>query len=131
MNNANREKLVALGYSPDSLTNKDIDRINQALAASSVTLGQVTELIDNMVKGWGAFCGVFKEATRDFLPVMDYYHLKTTDFLLMSNKVTSRCLYLAYYRSGKVAKKNLNRISREYSLWVKRNPDLASSKDLV
>lgn len=46
MNNANREKLVALGYSPDSLTSKDIDRINQALAASSVTLGQVTELID-------------------------------------------------------------------------------------
>lgn len=131
MNNANREKLVALGYSPDGLTSKDIDRINQTLAASSVTLGQVTELIDNMVKGWGAFCGVFKEATRDFLPVMDYYHLKTTDFLLMGNKVTSRCLYLAYYRSGKVAKKNLNRISREYSLWVKRNPNLASSKNLV
>lgn len=131
MDNANREKLVALGYSPDSLTNKEINRINQALAASSVTLGQVTELIDNMVKGWGAFCEVFKEATRDFLPVMDYYHLKTTDFLLMSNKVTSRCLYLAYCRSGKVAKKNLNRISREFLLWVKRNPNLASSKNLV
>ena len=51
MNNANREKLIALGYSPDSLTSKDIDRINLTLAAPSVTLGQMTELIDNMVKG--------------------------------------------------------------------------------
>ena len=112
MNNANREKLVALGYSPDSLTSKDIDRINQALAASSVDLDQLTEVIDDMVKNWESLCEAFKEATKDFPPVMDYYHLKTTDFLLMSNKVTSRCLYLAYCRSGKVAKKNLNRIWR-------------------
>lgn len=62
---------------------------------------------------------------------MDYYHLKTTDFLLMSNKVTPRCLYLAHCGSGKVAKKNLNQIRREYSLWVKKNLDLGHSKDLV
>ena len=57
MDNANREKLVALGYGLDGLTSKEIDRINQAMAASSVDLGQLTELIDNMVKGLEAFCG--------------------------------------------------------------------------
>lgn len=131
MNNANLENLVALGYSLDGLTSREIDRINQALAASSVDLGQLTDLVDTVLKDWEAFCEVFKEATKDLLPVREYHYFKTTDFLLMGNKVTPRCLYLAYCRSGKVAKKNLNRIRREYFLWVKRNPDLGHSKDLV
>ena len=131
MDNANLENLVALGYNLDGLSCKEIGRINQAMAASSVDLGQLTELIDNMVKGWKAFCECFKEATKDLPPVMEYHYFKTTDFLLMGNKVTPRCLYLAYCRSGKVAKKNLNQIRREYLLWVKRNPYLGHSKDLV
>lgn len=68
MNNANLEKLVALGYSLDGLTSKEIDQINRAMDASSVDLGQLTELIDNKVKGLESFCRVFKEATKDFSP---------------------------------------------------------------
>lgn len=131
MDNTNLENLVALGYNLSGLTSKEIDRINQAMAASAVNLGQLTDLINTVLKGWEFFCEYLKEATKDFLPVMEYHYLKTTDFLLMGNKVTPRCIYLAYCRSGKVVKKNLNRIRREYLLWVKRNLNLGHSKDLV
>lgn len=131
MDNANLENLVAMGYNLDGLASKEIDRINQALTSASVDLGQLIEMIDNMTRNWSLLCEAFKEATKDFLPVMEYHYLKTTDFLLIGNKVTPRCLYLAYCRSGKVAKKKLNRIRREYLLWVKRNPNLGHSKDLV
>lgn len=131
MDNANLENLVAMGYNLGGLTSKEIDRINQALAASSVNLNRMTEMIDNMTRNWSLLYEAFKEATKDFLPVVEYHYLKTTDFLLTGNKVTPRCIYLAYCRSGKVTKKNLNRIRREYLLWVKRNPDLGHSKDLV
>ena len=60
MDNANLENLVALGYNLDGLTSKEIDRINQALAASSMDLGQLTDLVDTVLKGWEAFCKCFK-----------------------------------------------------------------------
>lgn len=142
MDNANLENLVALGYklgyNLDGLTSEEIDRINQALAASSVDLNRMTEVIDNITELWNEvwgtvkeYCESLKETLMEIFPGEGYHYFKTVDFLLIGNKVTPRCIYLAYCRSGKVAKKNLNRIRREYFLWVKRNPDLGHSKDLV